>query len=93
MQVLNYSQAASEVAASAASVLERPQWTVYQICAGEVVWPSGEDGDEDDEDELDTALSSPERVRRAFTPGRNDPCWCGSGKKYKKCHLDADALA
>jgi methionyl aminopeptidase len=24
-------------------------------------------------------------------PGRNDPCWCGSGQKYKKCHLDADA--
>jgi hypothetical protein len=21
-------------------------------------------------------------------PGRNDPCWCGSGKKYKKCHGD-----
>ena len=21
--------------------------------------------------------------------GRNDPCPCGSGKKYKKCHLDA----
>jgi preprotein translocase subunit SecA len=20
------------------------------------------------------------------TPGRNDPCWCGSGKKFKKCH-------
>ena len=19
--------------------------------------------------------------------GRNDPCWCGSGKKYKQCHL------
>jgi len=18
--------------------------------------------------------------------GRNDPCWCGSGLKYKKCH-------
>ncbi|HBQ75903.1 MAG TPA: hypothetical protein DD663_03385, partial [Exiguobacterium sp.] len=18
--------------------------------------------------------------------GRNDPCWCGSGKKYKNCH-------
>jgi preprotein translocase subunit SecA len=18
--------------------------------------------------------------------GRNDPCWCGSGKKWKKCH-------
>ena len=24
--------------------------------------------------------------------GRNDPCWCGSGKKYKKCHLGKDAL-
>lgn len=24
--------------------------------------------------------------------GRNDPCWCGSGKKYKKCHLEADSV-
>ena len=23
--------------------------------------------------------------------GRNDPCWCGSGKKYKHCHLGKDA--
>jgi hypothetical protein len=22
--------------------------------------------------------------------GRNDPCWCGSGKKYKKCHMRED---
>ncbi|WP_443872805.1 SEC-C metal-binding domain-containing protein, partial [Mitsuokella multacida] len=21
---------------------------------------------------------------------RNDLCWCGSGKKYKKCHEDFD---
>jgi hypothetical protein len=29
---------------------------------------------------------------RNTTPkiGRNDPCWCGSGKKYKKCHLGTD---
>ena len=27
-----------------------------------------------------------ETVRRADVPGRNDPCYCGSGKKYKKCH-------
>ena len=20
------------------------------------------------------------------TPGRNDPCWCKSGRKYKRCH-------
>ena len=25
-----------------------------------------------------------------FKIGRNDPCWCGSGKKYKKCHIDFD---
>jgi preprotein translocase subunit SecA len=23
--------------------------------------------------------------------GRNDPCYCGSGKKYKKCHLTQGA--
>ena len=23
-------------------------------------------------------------------PERNDACWCGSGKKYKKCHLAID---
>ncbi len=23
-------------------------------------------------------------------PGRNDPCYCGSGKKYKQCHLRSD---
>jgi hypothetical protein len=22
--------------------------------------------------------------------GRNDICWCGSGKKYKRCCLDRD---
>ena len=22
--------------------------------------------------------------------GRNDICWCGSGKKYKHCHLESD---
>lgn len=25
-------------------------------------------------------------------PRRNDPCWCNSGKKYKKCHLQSDEL-
>ena len=30
-------------------------------------------------------------VRQEPKLGRNDPCWCGSGKKYKKCHLEADS--
>ncbi|MDH5493392.1 MAG: SEC-C metal-binding domain-containing protein [Myxococcales bacterium] len=25
--------------------------------------------------------------------GRNDPCYCGSGKKYKQCHLREDQRA
>ena len=25
-------------------------------------------------------------------PGRNDECWCGSGKKYKKCCMQKDKL-
>lgn len=28
-----------------------------------------------------------ENVARAKSVGRNDPCWCGSGQKAKKCHL------
>jgi hypothetical protein len=27
------------------------------------------------------------------TTGRNDPCPCGSGRKYKRCHLAADTAA
>jgi uncharacterized protein len=30
-------------------------------------------------------LTPREPVRRAPTPGRNDPCPCGSGRKYKAC--------
>jgi hypothetical protein len=59
-------------------------WTVYDVCAGKAVW-----ADEDEEDQEDFAMP-PEPVQRRHTPGRNDPCWCGSGKKYKKCHLDSD---
>jgi preprotein translocase subunit SecA len=28
----------------------------------------------------------PRPVRVQQKPGRNEPCWCQSGKKYKKCH-------
>ena len=37
-----------------------------------------------------TALADPPRQQQVVNEhrdiGRNDPCWCGSGKKYKKCH-------
>ena len=27
----------------------------------------------------------------SYKIGRNDPCWCGSGRKYKTCHQNFDA--
>ncbi|GEA50278.1 zinc chelation protein SecC [Vibrio inusitatus NBRC 102082] len=35
--------------------------------------------------ELETILNKPKTQRFEKTPERNDPCSCGSGKKYKKC--------
>jgi hypothetical protein len=36
-------------------------------------------------------LQPPETIRNTGPKlGRNDPCWCGSGKKYKKCHWGKD---
>ena len=32
------------------------------------------------------AVEKPKQVIRREKIGRNDPCPCGSGKKYKKCH-------
>jgi preprotein translocase subunit SecA len=36
----------------------------------------------------ETVTSAGPAARPPGTPklGRNDPCWCGSGKKFKKCH-------
>jgi len=32
------------------------------------------------------------QVPPSILPGKNDPCWCSSGIKYKKCHLAKDKL-
>lgn len=39
----------------------------------------------EDVKELDAVLNKPTTQRFEITPERNDPCTCGSGKKYKKC--------
>jgi len=38
-----------------------------------------------EDDPGETAESQP-YVREGRKMGRNEPCWCGSGKKYKQCH-------
>jgi len=39
-----------------------------------------------EEEELLAAPVEQRRLNPDEQIGRNDPCWCGSGKKYKKCH-------
>lgn len=36
---------------------------------------------------LETLRQRRESKKSPFKTGRNDPCHCGSGKKYKKCCL------
>ncbi len=39
----------------------------------------------------EAAAAAQERARGLLRQtGRNDPCWCGSGQKYKHCHLRED---
>ncbi|MCX7424562.1 MAG: SEC-C metal-binding domain-containing protein [Planctomycetia bacterium] len=45
-----------------------------------------DDEDEDDDDDEDEPAPRP-IVNESARVGRNDPCPCGSGKKYKKCCL------
>jgi tetratricopeptide (TPR) repeat protein len=39
-----------------------------------------------------TPISAGTVTRSAPKLGRNEPCWCGSGRKYKHCHLKQDRL-
>ncbi|MFZ2050350.1 MAG: SEC-C metal-binding domain-containing protein, partial [Solirubrobacteraceae bacterium] len=38
------------------------------------------------QEEQPVAVVEQRTVDHEHQVGRNDPCWCGSGKKYKKCH-------
>lgn len=35
---------------------------------------------------MDPRLEEKRRPEKIIKRGRNDVCWCGSGKKYKRCH-------
>lgn len=55
------------------------------------------DSDEDVRRDRRAELAAMERNQaspaRSLKIGRNEPCWCGSGKKYKRCHLREDEAA
>jgi len=52
--------------------------------AGERAAASG--GEAYAQEEPEPALVEQRRVSSDEQLGRNDPCWCGSGKKFKRCH-------
>ena len=41
-------------------------------------------------EKLGALFSGREESVPQVRPGRNEPCWCGSGRKYKKCHEHND---
>ena len=49
--------------------------------------------DLDDDDELDDDVQDESAIVQAVRIGRNDPCPCGSGKKFKKCCLNKGSTA
>jgi preprotein translocase subunit SecA len=81
------------VAARAAALRSQAQAAAP---AAAPVTPPASAADDDDEGEepvvqAEAGARSAETVRRDKPKvGRNDPCWCGSGKKYKNCHMRED---
>jgi preprotein translocase subunit SecA len=67
--------------------LESQPSALQQVAAGAgsgleaVAAPAGEGGNGATE-----VVETVVKDEREKDIGRNDPCWCGSGKKYKKCH-------
>jgi preprotein translocase subunit SecA len=71
----------------------RPRQMVAQHAEAEAFGGAGTSAP----DEAPAARPEPARSAAPAAPvralprvGRNDPCPCGSGKKYKKCHMPAD---
>lgn len=67
-----------------------PRLLVAPLRAAEFTqWVADNDPEERDAAQLRARYAAdlgrdPARVI-AWPPGRNEPCWCGSGRKYKKC--------
>ena len=62
-------------------------WTLACTGGDEAAAPEPEEATEEAAAEDEAAPAKPQTVvREAPKVGRNDPCPCGSGKKYKQCH-------
>ena len=66
--------------------LERAEaLTLFCQEAGVVCIVGVESDKPEDISDIERALSPPQPVLAAPTVGRNEPCPCGSGRKFKKC--------
>ena len=91
MQEQHSVEALHDEAAHVEQAARAAQLTPAQVAALQAQMAAAQaDDDDDDDDEPAEAADAPQKVetyRRASPKiGRNDPCWCGSGKKFKKCH-------
>lgn len=78
--------------------IDRQKFTTTEDARGFFVgnWDEVADGGDNDPGLLDILLDyRPDRFVEPGTPGigRNDPCPCGSGRKYKKCCMDKNRIA
>jgi hypothetical protein len=68
-------------------VVQMADKSPYEVSKIEVITPGRFTDDELVKERLLHELNTRETIAKK-KPGRNDPCYCGSGKKYKKCHLE-----
>jgi preprotein translocase subunit SecA len=78
---INYSGGTPEQPSALAAAAEMGGVATATAVPGVTGPPSGGVDQPEPVQEVETRVKSEhEKI------GRNDPCWCGSGKKYKKCH-------
>lgn len=60
---------------------------MFELCQAHAIeCIIGVESDEpEDITDFERALHPPEPILAASKPGRNDPCACGSGRKFKRC--------
>lgn len=71
-------QAEQQLEQQASSHLDKVQYQHAEVTS------DGDDASHDDEQQAAAPANVPRRVSEKV--GRNDPCPCGSGRKYKQCH-------
>jgi len=84
----NIFRSASSLQAFQQFLMNLPQRTTHQEASAFQAPPQEPQGDQPGADmvtEATASLSKPKPVKAGPKVGRNDPCPCGSGKKYKQC--------